>query len=268
MRAWRRLASKIREVGPLYALLLLVERLVPHTLLDIRVVYLCELDLGNAASPHCRDPGIRLAPPDEFERLMNRHDVLRGMRDKAGPGVRLWILGNGPQIDGFMWLDSEVIHTSVWVRLGLSERDIAGVYVWVSPEGRGTGLGPRLNRHVSHEYATAGYARIVSTVDSLNRNSLRADEKVGYRRIGKIRFLRVLGLCGVSCHGMTRLGFWTSRRPLTLSFQEVERSLRRAHPLSGRPDPVHPPLRSSPAPGERPYCEIAPATRATASDEE
>ncbi len=228
MKAWRRFVSKVREVGLLYALELTAERLVPRILFDLRAVYLCQLALGSDLTTAPREPHIHLAEPDELERLMRHHDALRGMREKLGPGVKLWVLGEDGHIDAFMWLDSHVIQPSNWVRLELSEHEIAGVYVWVSPERRGTGLGPRVNKHVSHECARAGYARIVSTVDLLNHNSLRADEKVGYERIGKVFVWRILGFGGVFCAGMARLGWWTGKHPLALPVEEIERSLRRA----------------------------------------
>jgi GNAT superfamily N-acetyltransferase len=228
MRVWRRLVSKIRESGPLYTLQLLAERVVPKSLLDIRVVILCELDLGDALNATQSDPDIHLAKPDEFDRLVRHHGVLSGMRTKLGPATQLWVLEEGDEIGAFMWLNPHVLQPSDWLRIELSEDSIAGVFLWVSPERRGTGLGPLMNRHVSHECARAGHVRIVSTVDSLNRNSLRADEKVGYRRIGKILVLRIFGFGGIFCNGMSRLGWWTSKHPLVVPVEEVERSLCRA----------------------------------------
>ena len=226
MKAWRRFVSKVREVGLLYALELTTQRLVPRILFDLRAVYLCQLALGSSLGAPPRERHIHLAEPEELERLMGHHDVLHGMGEKLGPGVKLWVWGEGDQIDAFMWLDSQVIRPSDWVRLELSEHEIAGVYVWVSPERRGAGLGPRVNRQVSHECAQAGYVRIISTVDLLNRNSLRADEKVGYERIGKVFAWRILGFGGIFCRGKARLGWWTSKHPLALPVDTIERSLR------------------------------------------
>jgi GNAT superfamily N-acetyltransferase len=227
MKAWHRLTSKAREAGLPYTLQLLAERLVPKLLLDIRVVYLSELDLGGALSTTHKDQEIHLAESDEFEHLVQHHDVLGGMRQKLGSGVQLWVLDADDEVDAFMWLNPDVIQPSHWVRLELAQDEIAGVFLWVAPERRGTGLGPRMNRHISHECARAGYSRIVSTVDAWNRNSLRADEKVGYKRIGKILVLRVLGFGGLFFRRRSRLGWWTKDRPLTLPVREIEDALRR-----------------------------------------
>lgn len=225
MNLWQRFISKVREVGPAYTLQLAAERVVPSWLLDIRVVHLCELDLSDGLRTNRPDPEIRLAEQEELDRLTRHHEVLGSMQDKLGPGVGLWILELHDEITAFMWLDSQVIRPSSWVRLELAPDEIAGIFLWVSPERRGAGLGPRMNRHISHECAGAGYARIVSTVDAWNRNSLRADEKVGYRRIGKIRILRILGFGGIFCRGLVRLGWWTKRRPLVVEIDTIERSL-------------------------------------------
>lgn len=227
MNAWNRFISKVREVGPAYTLQLAAERFVPKWLLDVRVVYLCALDLSDAHRTNRPDPEIRLTDQPEFNRLTRHHEALGNMQDKLGPGVRLWVLERSGEIEAFMWLDSQVIQPSHWVRLALAPDEIAGIFLWVSPERRGEGLGPRMNRHISHECAGAGYTRIVSTVDTWNRNSLRADEKVGYRRIGKIRILRIFGFGGLFCRGLVRLGWWTRRRPLALEVDGIEHSLRR-----------------------------------------
>jgi L-amino acid N-acyltransferase YncA len=228
MKAWRRLHFKIRETGLPYTLQLLAERVVPKILLDARVVYLSELDLGHARSATQRDPDIRLAEPDAFEHLLAHHDVVGGMRQKLGTGVQLWVLETDGDLDAFMWLDPHMIRPSHWVNVQLAEDEVAGVFLWVSPDRRGTGLGPRMNRHISHECARAGYTRLVSTVDALNRNSLRADEKVGYQRIGKVSVVRFLGFGGIFFGGTSRLGWWTGRRPLTVTVREIERALRAA----------------------------------------
>lgn len=228
MKAWQRLVSKTRESGALYTLQLLSDRLVPKFIFDLRAVFLCELALSDARETTDSDPGIHLADADEFDRLLHQHPVLSRMRGKLGSGVQLWVLMEGDEIEAFMWLDPHVIRPSDWLRIELTAADIAGIFLWVSPERRGIGLGPRINRHVSQEYARVGYERIVSTVDSLNRNSLRADEKVGYARIGKIRAIRLCGFGWVRCGHLARIGWWTRRHPLTLPIEELEHSLRRA----------------------------------------
>lgn len=228
MNALRRFWAKIEEVGLWYALYLMVERAIPGFVLEVRSVYLSQLHLAPFLDPTYHDPDIRLAGAAEFERLMHNHPVLAGMREKLGPGVRLWVLFDGADLSAFMWLDTSVIGLTEWVRFQLADDEIAGVFLWVSPERRGTGLGPRINRHISHQYAREGRTRVVSTVDSLNRNSLRADEKVGYERIGKLRAIRILGLCFTSWRGERRLGLWSRRHPITFRVEDVERALRRA----------------------------------------
>jgi RimJ/RimL family protein N-acetyltransferase len=228
MKPWHRFTSKVREVGLPYTLQLLVERFVPRILLDARVVYLCELDLSDALTANRPDPEIHLAEAEEFDHLVAHHEVVSTLQEKLGPGVLLWLLGRSSEIEAFMWLNSKAIQPSHWIRFELAPNEIAGIFLWVSPDRRGAGLGPRMNRHVSHESARSGFTRIVSTVDALNRNSLRADEKVGYRRIGKVFIIRILGFGGVFCRGVVRLGWWTTRRPLALPVAEIERSLRGA----------------------------------------
>ncbi len=222
----RKLVSKGRESGLLYTVQLLTDRLVPKILLDVRAVFLCELDLADASESFHPDSDIDRVEADELERLIESHEVLGRMRSEFSPGARVWVLREGDEIEAFMLLAPEVILQSNWFRIDLSKDDIAGVFLWVSPEHRGKGLGPRMNRHVSQECARLGYSRIVSTVDALNRNSLRADEKVGYQRIGKIRILRIFGFGGVFLRRMRRLGWWTSKHLLVLSVEDLERTLR------------------------------------------
>jgi GNAT superfamily N-acetyltransferase len=228
MRVFRRLSSKVRETGFLYTAQLLVERLVPRALLDIRSVYLCRLDLTPFSDPDHHDPAIDFAG-SELGELLEDHPVLADMNGKASPGTRLWVLREGGEVAAFMWMDAATIQLSDWIHFTLSDSEIAGIFLWVSPARRGAGLGPRVNRHVSHECTKEGLTGVLSTVDTLNRNSLRADEKVGYVRIGRVRALRILGFALVRYGGMTRLGRWSARRPLTLAVSDLERVL---HPDS------------------------------------
>lgn len=224
MNVFRRLLSKLRETGLLYTAQLLVERLVPAVLLDIRSVYLCRLDLAPFGDSRHHDPAIDFAGSEAGGPLAD-HPVLADMSGRASPSTRLWVLREGGEVAAFMWMDAAVLQLSDWIHFTLSDGEIAGIFLWVSPERRGAGLGPRMNRHVSHECTRQGIDRVVSTVDTLNRNSLRADEKVGYVRIGRVRALRFMGLGLVRCGGMTRIGRWSARRPLTLAVSDMERAL-------------------------------------------
>lgn len=57
---------------------------------------------------------------------------------------------DGADLSAFRWLDTSVVDLTEWVRFQLADHEIAGVFLWVSSERCRAGLGPRINRHISH----------------------------------------------------------------------------------------------------------------------
>jgi GNAT superfamily N-acetyltransferase len=207
----RKVPQKYREVGLLYTAALIFRNLVPFY---VQTFYLCKLDLRDSRHTREGDPEIRAGIiPEDNDSLIALGAPPKFLPVSFESGTQFWILERGGQMVAYMWLEPIDLDWWGWLRVKISPNDICGAIVWVAPEHRGQGFGPRLNRHAASECARAGYSRIISTVDSLNRNSLRADRKVGYNRICHFVFLRFMGFTLVHSGSTLRLGRWSSSRP-------------------------------------------------------
>ncbi len=225
--SWRKVRRKSHESGPLYAAQLSLQHVIPSHLFDVPTFFLCELDLRNFAHVRERDPEIRAATHEDID----LHATVGGPSPAelhAGfeRGVRVWLLEREGQLIAFMRLSPNDCERQDWGLFKASPKDIWGIDMRVLPEYRGQGIGPRMNRHVASECARLGYSRIVSCVSSLNRNSLRADQKVGYKRICHFFVFRFLGCTLVYSRGFLRLGRWNARRRLELQVELFDKELR------------------------------------------
>jgi len=224
--SWRKVQRKSRESGPLYTAQLALQHVIPSHLFDVRTFFLCELDLCNFAHVRERDPEIRAATHEDIDLLATVGPSPAELHAGFERGVRVWLLEREGQLIAFMWLSPNDCERQDWGLFKASPKDIWGIDMRVVPEYRGQGIGPRMNRHAASECARLGYSRIVSCVSSLNRNSLRADQKVGYKRICHFFVFRFLGCTLVYSRGFLRLGRWNSRRRLELQVELFDKELR------------------------------------------
>jgi GNAT superfamily N-acetyltransferase len=223
---WRKVLQRSRESGPLFAAQVSLQSVIPRHLFDVPMFFLCELDLRNFAHVRERDPEIRAATPEDID----LHATVGGPSPEelhAGfeRGVRVWLLEREGQPIAVMGVSPNDYERQDWGLIKASPKDIWAFGLRVLPEYRGQGIGPRMNRHVASECARLGYSRIVSSVQSLNRNSLRADQKVGYKRICHFFVFRLLGCTLVYSRGFLRLGRWNSRRRLELQIELFDKGL-------------------------------------------
>jgi len=218
VESWRKIRRKTRESGPLYTTQLVIQHLIPKNLFNVQMFFLCELDLRKFARVRGNDPEIRSATEKDVDLLANLGPSPSFWCASFERGARVWVLEREGQVIAFMRLIASD-YSEDWLFPILFKgppKDIWGTFLKVVPECRGQGIGPRMNRHVASECARLGYSRIMSCVDTLNRNALRADQKVGYRRIIHFIVIRFLGFTLVHSKGSLRLGRWSSRRRLEL----------------------------------------------------
>jgi GNAT superfamily N-acetyltransferase len=73
----------------------------------------------------------------------------------------------------------------------LARTEAATFGTFTAPEARGQGVGPAVRASMARDLREAGCRRLLSVVLPENSASLRMTEKLGYRRIGVVGFLRV-----------------------------------------------------------------------------
>ncbi|MCP4327086.1 MAG: hypothetical protein GY791_01435 [Alphaproteobacteria bacterium] len=119
------------------------------------------------------------------------------------------------------WLGGSSRHVAKWLVLEGEDGDVWSEFIDVEPGYRGRGLGPRLRSYVVLECTNAGIKRMLGLIDATNRNSFRAMGKLGYIPLGRLFFVRILGLALIRHGKIWRLGCWRPGAPLRVSVPTI-----------------------------------------------
>ncbi len=223
VRRLRKVQQSIDEIGFLMTAVRIVLRLA-----GARSFFLCQLDLCDEALGLKDDSEVRQGVlPQDRQHFISLGAPPTHIPTELEMGAQFCVLEHEGCAIGYMWLQPKSLHREVWwpwLRFRLSQDDIWGQFVWVAPEYRGQGFGPRVNKHALLQAARAGYTRVLSTVSTFNYRSIRADEKVGYRRLYYFITLR-FGVTLVFYNRTLRFGSWTASRPLELEVDSIIRGI-------------------------------------------
>ena len=225
MKSWRRAWRKIREVGPLYTAHLAANRFIPEALFQVRALMITERDPRHRPSVLDHDPGFRWITLEDFNSIAALRRLPRPLWAELEAGNRALILERDDDVISYFLYPSDSHHQASWVRFEFLPTDIWTIYTWVAPEYRGQGIHAHVRNFAASELEQAGYTRELSTIDALNRNSLRAHTKLGGWFIGRIFFLRILGLTLVRVGRSVRIGWWGPNRPFVVDIKRFESKL-------------------------------------------
>jgi GNAT superfamily N-acetyltransferase len=193
-----------------------------------RLFFLCQLDLCDEELGLKEDSEVRPGVlPQDRQHFVSLGASPEGIPTELEMGTQFFVLEHEGRAVAYMWLQPKSFHSEVswsWLRFRLAQNDIWGQMVWVAPEYRGQDFGPRVNKHALWQAARAGYTRVLSTVGKYNYPSLRADEKVGYKRLCHFFTLRV-GFAVIIYNRSLRVGPWTASRPLELEVDSIIRGI-------------------------------------------
>jgi ribosomal protein S18 acetylase RimI-like enzyme len=211
----RRLGGKTREVGPAYAAYLGLRRAIPGWLgqLDWFSVYE-RAPVRGRPSPRAGEE-IRWGGPEDLPALAGLGWPESALAERIERGDRVCLLARDGEVLAYWWVRSEV-HDESGLRLTLAGDERWGLDALVAASARGRGLGPRLLRSASADLADAGVTRVLSSVDTLNRNMLKVLDASGARRLGSVLAIRVAGLRLIRERGPagTRWRAARARRPI------------------------------------------------------
>jgi len=146
---------------------------------------------------------VRIAQSTDISKLAWKFGV-RGMKEGISKRHLCFVA----------YMDGEIVHYK-WVALNeayVSELgrkmhfDSNSAYIYSSytvPEYRGFGLDPKVTTEAFDYLHGKGIEKVYILVRHSNLPSLRALRKVGYRRMGEIRFSQLLGRKKYACEGVT-----------------------------------------------------------------
>ena len=206
-------------MGPLYTTELVARQVIPLSVLRIESFFLCQLDISSASRVWTADPDVRLATDEEIESFRGG----RNLPTHSDPARRpkMFVIDCEKRMIAAIWL--QPVNLVMWggLEFKLAATDIQGCNLWADPNFRGKNLGPRLNRHAAVVCSQLGYKRVISTVNTLNRNALRADEKVGYEKLCRFFAVRVFGLIALHADRPLEGRRWRFGRHIEVSLRDL-----------------------------------------------
>ena len=215
-REYSRLRREYSEVG----FTTTVESVV-YLLLRVRSFYLTERELDPKANVALN---IRAAViPDDLNCLLSTGAPKQYFPQRILQGEFAFVYDDGQGPKGLLWISSAYFETYDydWLRVTMGEGDINGRYGWIDPSCRGRGILPKLNIAMDAVSHAAGYVRIVSIVNALNKRAQEADRKVGYRRLAHIIRSKFLGLCLVRTKRGATFGRFDRKNPLLIKLDDL-----------------------------------------------
>lgn len=160
---------------------------------------------------------IRWLEEREIDGLLELDRKLRKRFEVAfSLGERIAVYQNDGRVAAYFHLATNRHDVGDWITFKFESSSVFGSMLWVSPDYRRHGIGPELMRFAESEFAREGFQRRVYHMDSLNRASRRACEKIGHTVLGRIVCFRFLGLSYVRFGRRRRFGVWRSRNRLEL----------------------------------------------------
>ena len=208
----------LRTVGLARTLQRSLQTLVPAWVFDANKLAICETDLsewlGAAPAPEWN---YRWATRTDTELLTSQGgsaDEVERFFDHGGQGTILEISG---KLIANNWVIPDQWTCFDWIRFELGPTELYGASSFVAAEYRG-----RRARHQTRSFAYGciagqGYERVYTTIEALNRSSLRASAHKPRRHLGYLSYVRLFGLIVFRLGGTWRAGFWNNRHPFTLT---------------------------------------------------
>ncbi len=159
--ATSRLQRKLAESGWAYTTQIALQRVMPGSLLDVSLLWLCERSLVEEPPVLVNDPGFVLRTPSEMGELV-ADGVLPAKLAPAAtdPTAIIWTLHRGDELAGYFLMRRREYRPFHFLRVDLAEDEVAGSELYVVPDERGTGLGPHMNRLVAQQYHREGLTLI------------------------------------------------------------------------------------------------------------
>ncbi len=212
-----RIRFRLREVGLAYTLYLVLQHLSSRRFLQCQRMFIIALPIDTDLLNRKRHPCVREATRDETHRVAAIGGPVEDVEDHFERGDRCWVFERAGRLLACDWIRYSAQDRIGWIILGKETDEIWSAGILVDRRERGQGIAPELRSQVIRECARGGIRRMLGFIDTPNRNSVRALARVGYRPLGILFYLRILGVAVVHSGNRWRFGTWRERSPLRLS---------------------------------------------------
>jgi len=223
LRFHQRLRRKFAEVGVAYAAYLVLRRAFVPRLFEFRSAILLALELHNLPPVPDGEGEIREATEADLQHFIDFGDKADFVLPRLKKGYRAWVIERDGAWLACDWLSPEAKTASSWLLIDGLPGDLWFDGIKVLAPYRGMGLALRLRRHIALLCARAGKMRLLGAVDDLNRNSFRALNKIGFKPIGRIAYVSLLGFSVIRYGKNWTAGIWSPDAPLRLGVDRMAR---------------------------------------------
>jgi len=202
---------KVAEVGMLYALQQTKWTFLPDWLIELNVWQVNTIDIRGHATMTRHDPALRWAVNRDIPDLLACGVKPEVLAYAFGKTVRIAVYERDGQIVAYGQHAVGAWQQSDWLRFRFAPRDFNAAEVWVAPDFRGQGIGPKIMAFATSHFARNGHHRAVAIINVLNRNSIRACAKVGPVSAERFWYLRLFGFSFLRYGELHGFGRWTRR---------------------------------------------------------
>lgn len=216
-----RIRFRLREVGLIYTLYLVLQHITSRHFFQFQRMFIIALPIDPAAPAAQPHPCIREATRDETSRIAAIGGPAADVEKHFDRGDRCWVFERAGKLLACDWIRHSAQDRIGWIILGKNPDEIWSAGILVDRPHRGQGIAPLLRSQVIRECAGGRVSRMLGFIDTPNRNSVRALDRVGYRPLGILFYLRIFSLGIVHSGKRWRWGRWSERSPLRLSMCDI-----------------------------------------------
>lgn len=216
-----RIRFRLREVGLVYTLYLVLQHLSSRHFLQCQRMFIIALPLDTGLTDGKPHPCVREANRDEIPRIAAIGGPVEDVADHFERGDRCWVFERAGRLLACDWVRHSAQDRIGWIVLGKEPDEIWSAGILVDRRERGQGIAAELRTQVIRDCARSGIRRMLGFIDTPNRNSVRALARVGYRPLGILFYLRILGVAAVYSGNRLRVGTWRDESPLRLSMTDI-----------------------------------------------
>lgn len=222
INSWRQFWRMSREDGWLFTAIKVLYGRVPESLFHAKGFIIVTGEPHESSTGQTCDIEVRSASPEDLDLLSDSDYPKSILRRWFKRGARVWLIEHEGRLLACYWLDgNDRYHLYDWLVIKSEPKDVWVLWWWVAHGYRRQNLAYQIRTPGVLEYARNGFTRMLGAIDAMNRNALRASQKLGWKPIGRLFILRGLGITFVYLGKSLRIGRWDLGHVLELPMDEL-----------------------------------------------